>query len=131
MPRSCEFRNDPIGSADRKAAKRRTPGGPRSGKSALGDGRPRREKTSRAAEPVEAVTDGTAEEEEKEKDDVAAKMLAVLADPKLLGSTTSQKIRKSGISKELWYRHRSDAGVLFKMARACHDALDEYTGPVL
>jgi hypothetical protein len=57
-------------------------------------------------------------------------MLAVLADPDLLGSTTREKIHKSGLSKDVWYRHRNNPKFRMKMARACTEALDEHTGSV-
>ena len=60
-----------------------------------------------------------------------AKVLAVLANPKLLGKSTSEKIRKSGLSRSTWYRSRSDPVFLSRMTDACREALDEYTGSVL
>ena len=47
-----------------------------------------------------------------------AKMLLVLSDPKLMNATTTEKIKRSGVSRATWYRHRNDP--LFR-ARMSHE----------
>jgi hypothetical protein len=73
----------------------------------------------------------TEQDAPKDEREIAARMLAVLADPAMLGSSTSDKIRKSGVSKEEWYRYRNDPRFLGRMGRACIEALDECTGSVM
>lgn len=60
-----------------------------------------------------------------------AKMLLVLADPKLMNATTSEKIKRSGVSRATWYRHRNDPLFRAKMGHAFREALDEHLGPIL
>ena len=88
--------------------------------------RPRRRKKPRAAKPE--TGNGGAPLDESQ---IAARMLAVLADPDLLAATTTEKTQKSGLSKDVWYRHRNSTKLRTKMARACMEALDEHTGSVL
>src|SRR3712207_5416410 len=60
-----------------------------------------------------------------------AKMLPAPADAKLLGKSTSEKIKASGVSRATWYRRRQCPLFRARMSDACRHALDEHTGPVL
>lgn len=60
-----------------------------------------------------------------------AKMLLVLADPKLMNATTTEKIKRSGVSRATWYRHRNDPLFRARMGHAVREALDEHLGPIL
>ena len=60
-----------------------------------------------------------------------AKMLLVLADPTMLNATTTAKIKRSGVSRATWYRHRNDPLFRARMSHAAREALDEHLWPVL
>jgi hypothetical protein len=60
-----------------------------------------------------------------------AKMLLVLSDPKLMNATTTEKIKRSGVSRATWYRHRNDPLFRARMGHAVREALDEHLGPIL